>query len=147
MAHVWPLNGLVVVGNGPQAWQQDCHLGRKADFIRKSISFFDHPHEKIITSKYYLLITLTTKIILQVAQKIDVKTKFIKDIFYDAKGKEIMCKLLLYFRQDTLLTEFIQDVKETSSEGSKSEKSPEDYILSELKKYVKKHQDFFREIE
>ena len=43
--------------------------------------------------------------------------------------------------------EFIQDVKETSSEGSKSEKSPEDYILSELKKYVKKHQDFFQEIE
>ena len=98
-----------------------------------------HPHEKIMTSKYYLLITLTTKIILQVAQKTDVKTKFIKDIFYDAKGKEIMCKLLLYFRQDTLLTEFIKDVKETSSEGSKSEKIPEDYIHSELKKYVKKH--------
>ena len=58
-----------------------------------------------------------------------------------------MCKLLHYFRQDTLLTEFIKDVKETSSEGSKSEKIPEDYILSELKKYVKKHQDFFQEIE
>jgi len=69
------------------------------------------------------LITLTTKIILQVAQKTDVKTKFIKDIFYDAKGKEIMCKLLFYFRQDTLLTEFIKYVKETSSEGSKSEES------------------------
>lgn len=115
-------------------------------FLENS-KFFDHPHEKIMTSKYYLLITLTTKIILQVAQKTDVKTKFIKDIFYDAKGKEIMCKLLHYFRQDTLLTEFIKDVKETSSEGSKSEKIPEDYILSELKKYVKKHQDFFQEIE
>ena len=43
-------------------------------FLENSI-FFDHPHEKILTSKYYLLIALTTKIILRVAQNTDVKTK------------------------------------------------------------------------
>ena len=57
------------------------------------------------------------------------------------------CASYSFISEKTLLTEFIKDVKETSSKGSKSEKSPEDYILSEFKKYVKKHQDFFQEIE
>ena len=59
-------------------------------FVENS-KFFDHPIDKIITSKYYVLIALTTKIILQVGQKTDVKKKFIQEIFYDAGGKKKSC--------------------------------------------------------
>ena len=49
-------------------------------FIENSI-FFDHLLEKIIISKFYVLIALTSKIILQVAQKTGVKKVLFRTSF------------------------------------------------------------------
>ena len=37
-------------------------------FVENS-NFFDHPEEKVISSKFYVMISYVTKIILQIAQK------------------------------------------------------------------------------
>ena len=57
----------------------------------------------------YILICLTTKIILSVCQKPDVGSDFIQDIFYQVKGNAIMENILKHYEKDTLVTEFIKD--------------------------------------
>ena len=55
-----------------------------------------------------------------------------------------MCNLLFHFRNNTLLTNFIN---ESSKQISETETSAEQIIISELQKYIQKHQVFFQESE
>ena len=49
----------------------------QVDRFIENAKFFDHPFDKEITAKYYVLIALTTKIILQVGQKRNLYKTFI----------------------------------------------------------------------
>ena len=55
---------------------------------------------------------------LQICQKTTVSTKFVNEVFYEAKGKDIMNTVLSNFRKDTLFTDFVK-VFECTKEDNK----------------------------
>ena len=78
-----------------------------------------------------MLIALTTKIILQVGQKVNVKMEFVQDIYYKNMGKDVMISLLGHFKNGTLLTDFLS--QESSTDKDEDEKLPPDeYVLNEV---------------
>ena len=58
----------------------NCEFDQPDRFVESS-KFFYHPYEKEITAKYYVLIVLTTNIMLQVGQKFNAQRDFIDEIF------------------------------------------------------------------
>ena len=85
---------------------------------------------------------MTTKIILQVGQKVNVKKEFVQDIYYKNMGKDVMISLLGHFKNGTLLTDFLS--QESSTDKDEDEKLPPDeYVLNEVRKYLEKHLNFF----
>ena len=64
--------------------------------------FFYHPHYKVEMSKVFLIIILSTKLLLQIYQKTTVSTNFVNEVFYEAKGMNIMDSILSNFKEDTL---------------------------------------------
>ena len=105
-------------------------------FVENS-KFFDHPYEKEITAKYYVLIALTTKIMLQVGQKVNAQRDFIIEIFYEKQGKSIMQSLLDHFKNETIQTIFLHEECE--------QKTSVEYILNEVRKYLQKYPTFFQQ--
>ena len=65
-------------------------------------SFFYHPHYKVEMSKVFLIIILSTKLLLQIYQKTAVSTNFVNEVFYEAKGMNIIDSILSNFKEDTL---------------------------------------------
>ena len=65
-------------------------------------SFFYHPHYKVEMSKLFLIIILSTELLLQICQKTTVSTNFVNEVFYEAKGMNIMDSILSNFKEDTL---------------------------------------------
>ena len=49
-----------------------------------NVKFFYHPHDKVEMSKLFLIISLSTKIILQICQKTTVSTNFVNEVSYEA---------------------------------------------------------------
>ena len=54
------------------------------DSFISNAKFFDHPQDKLLLIKYYILVSLTTKLLLQVAQKTDVSTRAPESVFLTA---------------------------------------------------------------
>ena len=99
------------------------------------VLFFYHPHDKVEMSKVYLIISLSTKIIL--CQKTTVSTKFVNEVFYEAKGKDIMNTILSNLKEDTLFTDFVKDLKCTKEDNK--DESNKDHVVMLIKEYIFKN--------
>ena len=66
-------------------------------FLNNS-KYFDHPESIVLTALMYVVITLSTKIMLQEAQKTSYTSDFIDFMFVKEGGKNIMFNLLNVFK-------------------------------------------------
>ena len=64
------------------------------DVFLSNSKYFDHPQDKIVTASFYIILTLSTKLLLQEAQKTSYSSDFIKSMFLDEGGKQIMTSIL-----------------------------------------------------
>ena len=104
--------------------------------VRNNAKFFYHPHDKVEMSKVFLIISLSTKIILQICQKTTVSTNFVNEVFYEAKGKDIMNTILSNFKEDTLFTDFVKDFECASTKEDNKHESNKDHIIMLIKEYI-----------
>ena len=82
--------------------------------FQQNSKYFDHPFHIIETTKYFLLISYVTKMVLQVAQSTTVTTKFVEDVFYDLQGKEIMnqvVEMISLLMKDKKVKEVVEKFK------------------------------------
>ena len=68
------------------------------DRFLSNSKFFDHPESKVISALMYVVITLSTKIMLQGAQKTCYTSDFIDIMFVKEGGKKIMLDVLNVFK-------------------------------------------------
>ena len=113
-------------------------------FLENS-KFFDHPEPILVTAFMFLLVCYVTKIILQISQATDVSTSLIDNVFYKAKGKEVMLKALkmglrlVSIQESQSIEDIINEYKVVPS--SEDEKLPiEDYLINEVCSLVTKKQ-------
>ena len=136
----------------------------------KNTKFFDHPPEKELAAKLYVLLSYVTKIILQISQKTNVKSVFVNQIFYEERGKCIMNKVIDIIERlvngekvDGVLKSAKEEdgdqVEESSvsvhsedgkvenviveEEGEKKVKDYEKFIISEVLKFLKVNADYY----
>ena len=64
------------------------------DVFLSNSKYFDHPQDKIVTASFYIILSLSTKLLLQEAQKTSYSSDFIKSMFLDEGGKQIMTSIL-----------------------------------------------------
>ena len=65
------------------------------DQLDRFVENINHPYEKEITAKYYVLIALTTKIMLQVGQKVNAEREILLMKYFTKNKAKVVCYLHL----------------------------------------------------
>ena len=102
-------------------------------FLENQI-WFDLPVDMVYVSKMYVLVAYVTKIILAIAQKNDVKTEYIKSVFYNQKGKEAMVQAIdmgYEIISNKSTCDVVQENRPESNIDGKFE-DVKDYLINEL---------------
>ena len=108
-------------------------------FLENQI-WFDLPVDMVYVSKMYVLVAYVTKIILAIAQKNDVKTEYIKSVFYNQKGKEAMVQAIdmgYEIISNKSTRDVVQENRPESNIDGKFE-DVKDYLINELCNLLKK---------
>ena len=104
--------------------------------------YFDHPYNVLCLSRMFLPITYLTKVILKIAQKVDVSNNFMHQVFYEEKAKPVMKKVLdigYEIGSQGEIDEIVKKYQPVKPEGQKKFTDVADYLLDEVCIYITKN--------